>query len=327
MMNTILQPSSCPQAEEMYWYHCIMERDVMEKETRIPRFSISGSVLKMVAITTMLIDHLGAGLLLPLLSLPPTSPLSTNDHGISFLFHRYLLTYEFYSLLRIIGRSAFPIFCFLLVEGLLHTSSRGKYLLRLLLFSFLSEIPFNLALFGGLRNANHQNVFFTLTIGLAVIWGMDEILHSGHLLRFREKGLRFHEKNRLFHEKDRFFLQKKGGLPSELLSILPYASCLLLVLLGAGLANLLHTDYGAIGVLLIVLFYCFRKHRLLASFLGWSLLSATLYLESYSFPAFLLCFFYNGKRGFLRGRAKYLFYFFYPLHLLLIYALRLLLAG
>lgn len=311
----------------MYWYHCIMERDVMEKETRIPRFSISGSVLKMVAITTMLIDHLGAGLLLPLLSLPPTSPLSTNDHGISFLFHRYLLTYEFYSLLRIIGRSAFPIFCFLLVEGLLHTSSRGKYLLRLLLFSFLSEIPFNLALFGGLRNANHQNVFFTLTIGLAVIWGMDEILHSGHLLRFREKGLRFHEKNRLFHEKDRFFLQKKGDLPSELLSILPYASCLLLVLLGAGLANLLHTDYGAIGVLLIVLFYCFRKHRLLASFLGWSLLSATLYLESYSFPAFLLCFFYNGKRGFLRGRAKYLFYFFYPLHLLLIYALRLLLAG
>ena len=311
----------------MYWYHCIMERDVMEKETRIPRFSISGSVLKMVAITTMLIDHLGAGLLLPLLSLPPTSPLSTNDHGISFLFHRYLLTYEFYSLLRIIGRSAFPIFCFLLVEGLLHTSSRGKYLLRLLLFSFLSEIPFNLALFGGLRNANHQNVFFTLTIGLAVIWGMDEILHSDHLLRFREKGLRFHEKNRLFHEKDRFFLQKKGDLPSELLSILPYASCLLLVLLGAGLANLLHTDYGAIGVLLIVLFYCFRKHRLLASFLGWSLLSATLYLESYSFPAFLLCFFYNGKLGFLRGRAKYLFYFFYPLHLLLIYALRLLLAG
>ena len=311
----------------MYWYHCIMERDVMEKETRIPRFSISGSVLKMVAITTMLIDHLGAGLLLPLLSLPPTSPLSTNDHGISFLFHRYLLTYEFYSLLRIIGRSAFPIFCFLLVEGLLHTSSRGKYLLRLLLFSFLSEIPFNLALFGGLRNANHQNVFFTLTIGLAVIWGMDEILHSDHLLRFREKGLRFHKKNRLFHEKDRFFLQKKGDLPSELLSILPYASCLLLVLLGAGLANLLHTDYGAIGVLLIVLFYCFRKHRLLASFLGWSLLSATLYLESYSFPAFLLCFFYNGKRGFLRGRAKYLFYFFYPLHLLLIYALRLLLAG
>ena len=311
----------------MYWYHCIMERDVMEKETRIPRFSISGSVLKMVAITTMLIDHLGAGLLLPLLSLPPTSPLSSSDHGISFLFHRYLLTYEFYSLLRIIGRSAFPIFCFLLIEGLLHTSSRGKYLLRLLLFSFLSEIPFNLALFGGLRNANHQNVFFTLTIGLAVIWGMDEILHSDHLLRFREKGLRFHEKNRLFHEKDRFFLQKKGGLPSELLSILPYASCLLLVLLGAGLASLLHTDYGAIGVLLIVLFYCFRKHRLLASFLGWSLLSATLYLESYSFPAFLLCFFYNGKRGFLRGRVKYLFYFFYPLHLLLIYALRLLLAG
>lgn len=327
MMNTILQPSSCPEAKEMYWYHCIMERDVMEKETRIPRLSISGSVLKMVAITTMLIDHLGAGLLLPLLSLPPTSPLSTNDHGISFLFHRHLLTYEFYSLLRIIGRSAFPIFCFLLVEGLLHTSSRGKYLLRLLLFSFLSEIPFNLALFGGLRNANHQNVFFTLTIGLAVIWGMDEILHSDHLLRFREKGLHFHEKNRLFHEKDLRFLQKKGGLPSELLSILPYAFCLLLVLLGAGLASRLHTDYGAIGVLLIVLFYCFRKHRLLASFLGWSLLSATLYLESYSFPAFLLCFFYNGKRGFLRGRAKYLFYFFYPLHLLMIYAVRLLLAG
>lgn len=311
----------------MNWYHCIMERDVMEKETRIPRFSISGSVLKIVAVTTMLIDHLGAGLLLPLLSLPPTAPLSTSDHGISFLFHRYLLTYEFYSLLRIIGRCAFPIFCFLIVEGLLHTSNKGKYLLRLLLFSFLSEIPFNLALFGRLQDANHQNVFFTLTIGLAVIWGMDEILCPGIPFRFREKDPRFHEKNRLFHKKDRRFLQKKRGLPSELLSVLLYAACLLLVLLGAGLANLLHTDYGAVGVLLIVLFYCFRKHRILAAFLGWSLLSATLYLESYSFPAFLLSLFYNGKRGFLRGRAKYLFYFFYPLHLLLIYAVRLLLAG
>ena len=296
-----------------------MERDVMEKETRIPRFSISGSVLKMVAITTMLIDHLGAGLLLPLLSLPPSAPLSTSDHGISFLLHRYLLTYEFYSLLRIIGRCAFPIFCFLLVEGLLHTSNKGKYLLRLLLFSFLSEIPFNLALFGRLQDANHQNVFFTLTIGLAVIWGMDEIQCPSIPFRVREKGVRF-------HEKDLLFLQKKGGLPPALLSVLLYATCLLLVLLGAGLANLLHTDYGAVGVLLIVLFYCFRKHRILATFLGWSLLSATLYLESYSFPAFLLSLFYNGKRGFLRGRAKYLFYFFYPLHLLLIYAVRLLLT-
>ena len=96
------------------------------------RFQIlSGSMLKLLACIAMLIDHTGA---IILSHYPPalTELFYINGKGITF-----------YRIVRDIGRCAFPIFCFLIVEGFLHTHDRRKYGRNLLLFALISEIPWN----------------------------------------------------------------------------------------------------------------------------------------------------------------------------------------
>lgn len=117
---------------------------------------LSGSVLKLIAMITMLMDHIGYVFgAFPVFRTP--------------LFTVFDTTVTLYFILRKIGRLAFPIYCFLIGEGLRHTRSQFKYLLRLLIFAALSEIPFNLMISGQLRCHTHQNVFFTLFLGAAAI--------------------------------------------------------------------------------------------------------------------------------------------------------------
>lgn len=128
---------------------------IMDKSLSTKR--LSGSTLKIIAMISMLIDHTAAFLLRPYI----------ND--------------DIYGLLREIGRIAFPIFCFLIVEGYFHTRSVKKYLIRLLLFGLASEIPFDLASRGLPGTAfGHQNVFFTLFLGLLVVWIIDR--HKNKLI-------------------------------------------------------------------------------------------------------------------------------------------------
>lgn len=117
---------------------------------------LSGSGLKLIAVITMLIDHIGyVFYALPAFQKP--------------LFTALGETVTLYFILRKIGRLAFPIYCFLIGEGLRHTRSPVKYLLRLFVFAVLSEIPFNLMVSGQLRCDAHQNVFFTLFLGALAI--------------------------------------------------------------------------------------------------------------------------------------------------------------
>lgn len=97
-------------------------------------------VLKMIAIAAMLLDHIGA-----------------------VLFPQY-------GILREIGRIAFPIFAYTLVEGMVHTHNVQKYMLRLGIFALLSEVPFDLAFFGTPLEFSHQNVFFTLFLGIVMLY-------------------------------------------------------------------------------------------------------------------------------------------------------------
>ena len=123
----------------------------------------SGSALKWFAVLIMLVDHIGACLL---------EVFVLNYYGVSPLAGRIDNLYFWLSLdsvLRGIGRAAFPIFCFLLVEGAVHTRSPRKYLLRLASFALISEIPFDLALNNQPFYWGTQNVFFTLLAGLLVI--------------------------------------------------------------------------------------------------------------------------------------------------------------
>ena len=106
---------------------------------------ISGFQLKWIGIVTMAIDHIG-----------------------HVLFPRCLM-------LRAIGRLAFPIFCFLLVEGFHYTHDRKRYALRLATFALISELPFNVAIFGNWFVPQHQNVFWTLTIGVLMMTVLEYI--------------------------------------------------------------------------------------------------------------------------------------------------------
>jgi uncharacterized membrane protein YobD (UPF0266 family) len=210
---------------------------------------MSRSQLKLLAVITMLIDHIGA------------------------------IFFPQDDLFRIIGRLAFPLFCFFIAEGMVHTSNLQKYLGRVFLFALVSEVPYDLAFYGTVFYPGRQNVFFTLFLGLAAI----SLLHT------------------YFNEKP--------------------VSTALLVCACVLLAEALNTDYGAFGVLVIILFYCARQYRtkgvLTFAILntGFGLITGMLqiYAAAVAVPIVL----YNGKRGKLNG--KYFFYAFYPVHLLLLY--------
>ena len=189
-----------------------------------------------------------------------------------------------YMIMRGIGRLAFPIYCFFIVEGLEHTKNVKKYVLRLLMFALVSEIPFDYAFMGGFT-LGYQNVFFTLTIGLLVIWGMKEI---------------------------------ETRITSDIKQTLMKT---FVIVLGAFGAYLMNTDYSGFGVFAIALLYLFREKRSFQCIVG----SISFIWEISAPLSFLLLCFYNGERG--RKINKYIFYGFYPLHLILLATLKIIFFG
>lgn len=121
---------------------------------------IDGSTLKMLALITMVIDHFAASVIKYGILLPQGPVI----RGTS-LYTVYLV----YKVMRTVGRAAFPIYVFLLVEGFHHTKSRPRYLIRLLIFAFISEVPFDLALKSTFWDVKHQNVFFELSLCLILL--------------------------------------------------------------------------------------------------------------------------------------------------------------
>lgn len=79
---------------------------------------------------------------------------------------------------RSIGRIAFPLYCFLLVQGYLHTRNIRAYARRLLLCAILSEIPFDLLIFGRISSLMEQNVLFSLLFALMALVSCDLLKHN-----------------------------------------------------------------------------------------------------------------------------------------------------
>jgi hypothetical protein len=236
---------------------------------------LSGSTLKIIAVVTMMIDHFASAVILRML-----------QNQVHDLESYNTLLYE-YNVMRMIGRVAFPIYCFLLVEGYRYTRNAWKYAFRLGIFAIISEIPFDLALFNSGMDFNHQNVFFTLFIGLLTVKCMDMIW------------------------------QKYQN------SVEGWTASAGVIILGAAAADILSTDYGSRGVLCIVIFYILRNSRL------WQVAAGNIaYVNMLEEPtatfAFLPIAAYNGKRGL---KLKYVFYAFYPAHLLLFYLISFLTGG
>lgn len=113
--------------------------------------TLSQEGLKTIACVTMLLDHVGA------------------------VFFPQILW------LRVIGRMAFPIYCFLLAEGAHHTKNPRKYALRLFMGLVLAEIPYDLALYGAISFA-HQSVMFTLLLGFLMLLCMKKLPTPGKIL-------------------------------------------------------------------------------------------------------------------------------------------------
>ncbi|MCD8109508.1 MAG: conjugal transfer protein TraX [Clostridiales bacterium] len=221
-------------------------------------------LLKLAAVVTMLIDHVGVTLF--------------PDQVI----------------FRCIGRIALPVFVFLMVEGFYHTRSVRKYELRLLLFAAVSEVPFDLAFFNAPVDFQLQNVFFTLCLGLLML----ELLKKA-----------------------------EGKVWLNILIVAVFVVA----------AVLLKTDYDGAGILLVFWFYKFRGQHFV-KYAGLAAISLLLVgpIECWSLLAAIPLLLYNGKRGFPRDgdssgdplpgvRAevlKYLFYVFYPAHLMILYLIQ-----
>lgn len=130
----------------------------------MPKRGISQEGLKLIACLTMLIDHIGATIVYTMY----LNAYYAGDYAVSNAI------VPVYQTMRIIGRIAFPIYCFLLVEGAHYTRSPKKYALRLFVGMLLSEIPFDLA-FSGAIDWESCSVMVTLLLGFGMIMAMDRV--------------------------------------------------------------------------------------------------------------------------------------------------------
>lgn len=238
----------------------------MKKKMKI----ISSSTLKILAMFFMLLDHLWARIV----------PGNT------------WMTY--------MGRMAFPIFAFLIVEGYFHTSDFKKYAKRLLVFALISEIPFNLMYISSPIFPFHQNVMFTLLLGLLTIRSLD------------------------------IFIKQKER-KTRLLCVLKIFGIMVASIIG-------FVDYNIYGVLTVVAFYLCRflpfepLWQLLAMVLINGVLHEGEYIpidilghtfnfvtQSFAVGALIFIWMYNGKKGITSKIFQYGGYAFYPIHMLILF--------
>lgn len=231
-------------------------------------------VLHIVAMICMLLDHIwGIGLI-------------NND------------------ILTCIGRIAFPIFAFMLVEGYFKTSNLKKYIVRLFVFAILSEIPFNLMLGGRIFYPISQNVLWTFLIGIGLIWLMEKV-----------------------KDKNIFFR----------------ALMLILILfLGFVLGMICMSDYHYAGIFTVFVFYFFREKKwfnlifqvICLWYINTQILGGFEYVlnifgkevhilrQSIAMISLVPIWLYNDKQGYYNKYIKYLYYSFYPCHILIILAIK-----
>lgn len=242
--------------------------------TQRRHFDISMAGLHLLAMLLMLFDHLWATVL-------------TGQQWMTCL-----------------GRVAFPIFAFMLVEGYFRTGSLRRYALRLLLFAVLSEIPFNLIMGDSVIYPVHQNIMWTLLMGLGAI----------HL----------NEKARL-----------TGRLWRRILT------AVLTVLGGFLLGFLTMTDYFGVGVITPLVFYFFRQRKwwafagqlLVLYYLNVEVLSGRYFVlnllgmefnivqQGLALFALIPIWLYRGRQGHHSKAFQYACYAFYPAHMLLLWIL------
>lgn len=258
---------------------------------------LSWSQLKLIAYITMLIDHTAHILL---------------QNGIMVTYPQcFPYVKPVMILMRGIGRIAFPIFSFLLVEGLINTRSRIRYMLRILLLAIISEPVFDYANNGVFYYADYQNVFITLLIAATTMCVLSLI----------------EQNNRL--NKNIYVLYVLQGI---------------VVIVGCFLAEFLKVDYGMSGIIIPLIMGVIRRLKLDSSsafaiyFVATiiarvirNIVNAPTYilnpemwyekylmytinnLQIFAILALIPIFMYDGTKG--KPMPKAVYYLFYPVHL------------
>ena len=235
-----------------------MEINKRFEQEKLKKFQIfNGAQLKYLAFISMLIDHVNNALITPYLD------------GTGFLL--YLS-----NIFSVLGRIAFPIFVFFIVEGFFKTDSRKKYLMALLIFGVISEVPFDMFTSKTFFSPYWNNILFTLALCLVTIWIIDTL------------------KEKIYNK------------------ILWYVVSVVIVGIFGFLAMELSLDYDYHA---IVVAYIFYDKPILGAGLGY----LSIIKELYSFIGFAMTLTYNGERG---KQYRWINYFFYPVHLLILGLLR-----
>ena len=209
------------------------------------KIHLSCNVLKLIACISMLIDHIGYGIIKYYIRVQST-----------YILPETYKTFDTaYDICHGIGRLAFPIFAFFLVEGFMRTKSVVKYALRLLIFGLISEIPFDLGLFKNVFYKDHQNILLTFFISLVML----------AVLRYLDNN--------------------PAGLSKPVI-ILAYI-CTIIAF--SDVAVVLNTDYSWKCTVLVALLYITRSIKPLQLISG----AAATSWEAYAPASFLLLWFYD----------------------------------
>lgn len=261
---------------------------------------LTGNTLKLIAVLTMVVDHICKIVLQWLLTdgywglMLDAGEMPWGNYQKIDNFIRFDL--------QNIGTIAFPLFCFLLAEGFQHTRNKKRYIGTMFIFAIISEVPFDIGFFSRYSMMEgtfpfywgYQNVFFTLFLGLASLMSLE---------KFACKSQKMADK-----------------IKSAILQVASVAAI-------AVLAELIRCDYGMEGILFVVTFYVCRKNRIYQILL---FLSAYMFTTGnqptiYIMLSCLAILLYNGNRGKLK--LKYFFYAFYPVHILILYSITIILGG
>lgn len=296
----------------------------------------SGSTLKIVAIISMLIDHTAAIVIERYMNSTGAYELIMTGDPAEWL-PQYGVVYTVYTVMRAIGRLGFPLFGFLLIEGFTHTGNRLKYAVRLGVFALISEIPFNLGIMNNLTDLTYQNVFFTLFLAFLALWWCDYIWNkeigktmgmaamvASSLLMGIWTASRFVS----FEDRVPFTVlvliatmvvwisQYRYGYVQGIENLRKVSVCATGVAALMFFAEFLRTDYSGLGILAIVAAYVYRNKKTGSFIAEWAVLTVFNFFEIFAIGALPFVKHYNGKRGL---NIKYIFYAFYPAHLLILH--------
>lgn len=234
-------------------------------------FDVSSAMLHILGMTFMLLDHMWATI--------------TPGHAW----------------MTCLGRIAFPIFAFMIVEGFYHTHNLKKYMLRLLIAAIISEIPFNLMYGSQWIYPYHQNVLWTFLVALGIICLIEKV-------------------------------KKKQKL------WLTIVASFFLMLLGVLVGTIDMADYYGMGVATVFVFYlfhgrkwwCYLGQLILLGWINLEMLGGLCYpvtilgydleilQQGFAMLALIPIWLYRGRQGYHAKWFQYACYAFYPVHCLIL---------